>query len=637
MASDARDSDTGVPPAPAEERAEPVPPAAAPVPPTVVLPPATPAEPSGDEPTRPHQPATLGPVPAAGRFGRYELLGEVNWGGMGIVYKAQDTLLGRVVALKMLKSGALAHADEVERFYREARAVARLRHPHIVSVYDFGQHEGLHYFTMEYVGGGTLAQHFRRFRADVRAAVSLVAKVARAVHYAHEQGIVHRDLKPGNILLDDQGEPRVSDLGLAKFLDAAVGETPPAGGTAELVLGQPSPSSDEVWTRTAGVLGTPAYMSPEQVDGRKATPASDIWALGVLLYELLTGRHPSPGRSPEELLHNIRTAEPVALHDLRPDLDPALEAVCLGCLEKDPQRRPASAQALAEALQTWLEGRVQSRQAPAWRRSLLWATVLVLLAGLGVAVGVAVFRPGAERPLRDHQRRLARSEEVRLLGDKGAPAWFRWSLGQTALREAPEAGDALCLDSSTPCLMELLPTLPGSGYQLRAEVRHEYSALGEVGLAFAHTRQVTAADADDYFCLLTFNDKERLITPINREPCSQVALYVVWHGASEGQKAALAFSKYITPGPAVRGGPAPWRKLAVRVTPEKIEAFWEDEPFGAVSRQDLVPLLRRLKRFQPQSDDFPLTLPTFPHQGGVGLYVTGGSASFRGVVVTPAP
>jgi serine/threonine-protein kinase len=287
---------------------------------------------------RPRPPACPGPGPgpyAVAELAAHEVLEPIGQGGMGVVYRARDPLLGREVAMKMLRSGLLASAEEVERFYREARAAAALRHPHVMPIWSLGLHDGQHCFTMPLVRGGSLAQRLADFQNDLRAAVGLMAKIARAVGAAHAAGIVHRDLKPGNVLLDEGGEPLVADFGLARLAGAAVEVTLP---------GQ--------------VMGTPAYMSPEQAAGHndRVGPASDVWSLGVILYRLLTGQRPFPGRSSQELSRQILEDEPPRPRRLRPDLPGDLEAVVLKCLEKAPAQRYPTARELADDLERWLRG-----------------------------------------------------------------------------------------------------------------------------------------------------------------------------------------------------------------------------------------------------------------------------------------
>ena len=222
-------------------------------------------------------------------MGDYELLEFIARGGMGLVYRARHVPLDRIVALKVIATGALAAPDFVERFRIEAKAAASLDHPHIVSIYEVGEHEGQQFFSMRLVEGRSLAAGAEPLRLEPPTVAALMAKVARAVHYAHQRGILHRDVKPGNILLDARGEPFLTDFGLAKLLE-----------------------HDSDVTQTVAMLGTPAYMSPEQARGatKQLTTASDIYSLGAVLYELLAGRPPFTGASTVEILRKVVEEEP---------------------------------------------------------------------------------------------------------------------------------------------------------------------------------------------------------------------------------------------------------------------------------------------------------------------------------------
>ena len=266
-------------------------------------------------------------------FGDYVLLEEIGRGGMGIVYRARQKSLNREVALKMLLRGTLASAADVNRFRAEAEAAARLDHPHIVPVYEVGEHEGHLFFSMKYVHGQTLGQIAANGPIDPRQATTYVAQAARAIAAAHEQGILHRDVKPSNILVDDDGVLHVTDFGLAKRLTDSVS-----------------------LTRTGAVLGTPAYMAPEQAAGNRGIvgPASDVYSLGTVLYQLLTGRPPFQAASPVDLVLLVLEQDPLPPRMINPTVDRDLEMITLRCLQKPPDLRYATAADLATDLEAYL-------------------------------------------------------------------------------------------------------------------------------------------------------------------------------------------------------------------------------------------------------------------------------------------
>ncbi|MCI0537771.1 MAG: serine/threonine protein kinase, partial [Verrucomicrobiales bacterium] len=427
-------------------------------------------------------------------FGDYELIEEIGRGGMGIVYRARQKSLNRMVALKVILAGCWATEFQVERFRAEAEAAARLDHPNIVPIYDIGENNGQPFFTMRLVEGTNLGEplgqskpdktarhhtpeqaktgescipfpqaagqlagarfelafwngqgetdHVRRTGAETsraprwigRDAAALLAKLSRAVHYAHQRRVLHRDLKPTNILIDAKGEPHLTDFGLAKMLEPSRGRT-----------------------LTAAVLGTPAYMAPEQARGRsgQVSTAADIYSLGAILYELLTGQAPFTGESPLEILDLVRAAEPIPPRALDPTVHRDLETICLKCLHKEPDRRYGSAEALAEDVERWLEGKpILARPVAPVERLWLWArrkpTVAALAAAvvfliLATAIGstllsfrIAAARDEARRQAEDNRKQLVRldvANGVRLVeaGDH--------------LSALPWLGEALCLEA----------------------------------------------------------------------------------------------------------------------------------------------------------------------------------------------
>src|SRR5437870_10123833 len=259
-----------------------------------------------------------------GDFGDYELLEEIGRGGQGVVYRARQKSLNRIVALKVIGLGHWATEAHLKRFRREAEAAASFDHSGIVPIYEVGERDGSCYFSMKFVEGGQLDELVKREPMPIRRAVELIAKVARAVHYAHEHGILHRDIKPGNVLLDQKGEAHLTDFGLARLVE-----------------------TESTVTRTKEVLGTPSYMAPEQAAGNNAalTAATDVYGLGAVLYQLLTGHPPFAGGTTYETIKLLLETEPRQPRLLNPKVDRDLSTICLKCLEKDPKRRYASGQA----------------------------------------------------------------------------------------------------------------------------------------------------------------------------------------------------------------------------------------------------------------------------------------------------
>jgi len=302
----------------------------------------------------------------------YEILDKLGEGGMGVVYKARQVKLDRIVALKMILSGEHARAAELARFRTEAEAIARLQHPNIVQIHEVGEQDGKPFFSLEFCAGGSLERKLNGTPLPPREAAQLVETLAGAMQAAHERGVIHRDLKPANVLLSADGTPKITDFGLAKKLDD---------------VGQ---------TASGAVMGTPSYMAPEQAGGqsRVAGPAADIYALGAILYECLTGRPPFKAATTLDTVLQVLEREPVPVCLLNPKVERDLETICLCCLEKDPQRRYPSAVALATDLARFLRGEsisirsvnVLDRLTRTLERSNLgeeasaWGTVLLLWA-----------------------------------------------------------------------------------------------------------------------------------------------------------------------------------------------------------------------------------------------------------------
>jgi serine/threonine-protein kinase len=603
--------------------------------------------------------------------GKYRLLEEVQAGGMGVVYKAHDTKLDRIIALKMIKGGLLATDEEVFRFRQEALAIARLSHPNIVQVHENGEEEGRHFFTMAFAGGGNLSQQQRRFFVDARAAAALVEKVSRAVHYAHQRGILHRDLKPANILFDEHGIPWVSDFGLAKLVDASLD-----------------------LTRADQLLGTPSYMAPEQAAGHtdQISPQTDVWALGVILYELLTGQRPFKGGSQEEQLRKVRTAEPPQPRSVNRFLDRGLETVILKCLEKEPSCRYASAEALADDLDRWQRGEPVLARPPSWlvRAGRTLRRYRFPALGLGLAVTVLVLlllawkgflpfvtRQGASEAkpeqepeaelseeMKDLLDRLENREKVTLIGASGppkvTPRWpSNWLQGRTTL-DSKQFFQVSA--EGQPGVLELLPFAP-KRFLLRAEVQHRACSpseepiglKGRVGIYFGRSTHRAGETRVHCFFQLTFNDhapagQEPGIAPRGQDRLTHAVCREKETGfLSKWNRVCLTTPLFIPEGKAKQ---IPWRTLEVEVTPESIKAIWENQPLttrvkgpnGEVKEIDSCDPIKTLNVVarelismgsQPES---PGNVGLELNGGqGLGIYVEQGTAAFRSVKIEPLP
>lgn len=300
----------------------------------------------------------------------YELLGELGRGGMGVVYKAKQTGLNRLVALKMILHSAHASKTDIQRFRVEAEAVAKLQHRNIVQIYDIGEQDGKPYCALEFLDGGSLQGKLKGEPQPPRWVVQTLEPLCRAIHAAHQKGIVHRDLKPANVLLGSDGTPKITDFGLAKKLDDDLGQT-----------------------RTGTILGTPSYMAPEQAEGRISAigPPADIYSMGAMMYDMLTGRPPLKGETVLDTLMLVQNQDPIPPTQLQPKIPRDLETICLKCLQKPPHKRYESAEALAEDLRRFLDGEpIQARPVTVWERTVKWsrrhptAAALILVCALSI-------------------------------------------------------------------------------------------------------------------------------------------------------------------------------------------------------------------------------------------------------------
>jgi tRNA A-37 threonylcarbamoyl transferase component Bud32 len=583
-------------------------------------------------------------APPPRQFGGYELLRRLGFGGMGVVWKARQVRLNRLVALKMIRFGPAAGEIEHERFRLEGEAIARIRHPNIVEVFDAGEHEGQPYFAMELLEGRTLAQRHREHPYNPRAAAELLHTLALAVQAAHDAGVVHRDLKPSNVLFGAGGVVKVGDFGLAKLLDAEGSQT-----------------------RTGDILGTPCYMAPEQArgDARAIGPRTDVYALGAILYELLSGKAPFRGADRDATLKQVLSGEPPPLPYFEEIKPRELAAICLKCLEKDPRDRYPSAADLAQDLDRWLHdlpteakfpGRLARVRVFLRRRAFLAASLGACgLGAVGGFTGWMLWNPDAVED--DLERRLARRESVTLIGESGAPAWSRWVVGkQKSLVDSAPDG-AFQFHCWGVALLELVRDPRTDHYRFRAEVRHEEDSevgSGGVGVYFGRNGYASPNGPVQVYVQINFNDihskAEKVRNEnIDRPNARQLKIPVPianplemqafeWGqdaGASAGAIGDIASKDLFQP----RGrNKTQYRSLIIEVAPAEIRVFWDGngQPSLTVPTKQIEESLRIAF---DNSQRTPLPMPDVPFafvpRGGLGLHVANGAASFRNVRVEP--
>ena len=571
-------------------------------------------------------------------FAGYELLGELGRGGMGTVYKARQTALDRLVALKVIAADSAAGPESQARFRVEAKAVARLRHPHVVQIYDFGEENGQPYFTMEIMDGGSLKDRLAEKQQPERETAEMVRAMALGTHAAHQQHIVHRDLKPGNVLLDRDGTPKISDFSLAKLLDA-----------------------EHSQTLTDVIMGTPAYMAPEQVCGMSAVgPLADVYSLGVILYEMLTGRQPFRGASRMETLDQVRYLLAPSVSRLRPGVAPDLEAVCSKCLEKDPLRRYPSAESLADDLGRWLRGestqaRPLSRAARVWR-ALQRHPLLTAAAGLVFVIalaagGVSAYRdPERQRGVID--REIRKGGKVVLIGDTGKPRWTEWRSGEATAHAGLDPVGTFFLSSAfnkrEMALLELASSTPRDSYRFEAEIRHDdNSDGGDVGLYFASQLAVHKGGSMQVFMQLTFNEivdqKGHFPAAVIAQGSGKNPLYMAGriYSARPDPKhcdmSIVAMNEGVFP--PVGAAPKTWRKLTVEVTPQRVRIYLDDNWMGDMDplemAQRVADKMPDLIRSSPNLFAPNPVPPKLDFRGGLGLFVSRSSASYRIVTLEP--
>ena len=579
-------------------------------------------------------------------IGPYAVLGVLGHGGMGVVYRAVQKPVNRVVALKTIIAGPAARPDAVARFRREGEAIARLDHPNIVRMYDFDEWEGCPYFSMEFVDGGSLANRLTGGPLDFRAAAELVRTLALAADYAHGRRVVHRDLKPGNVLLTADGTPKISDFGLSKLLDDGL---------------------DRI-TQTEAVLGTPSYMAPEQAGAGhpdQIDARTDVYALGAILYEAMVGCPPFGEANKLWTLEKVRTEIPLPPSKRRAGVPPGLEAVCLKCLEKDPALRYPSAGALAEDLGRWCRderptgppGRVRRVGRAVRRQWAVAAAVVALLTGVSAVAAIKATRD-PDRALRQIEAELAAGKTVELIGEKGGPKWSRWVVGESGDPHTAQKARAFVADNNNfvvqtwrPSLLELLPKVPTERYRITAEVRHiQEQEPGCVGIYIGRQNSSRVPQAIHFFSQYTFTDFPTRIAP------HAVIDRVTKNNGRLGERCARLSSRLLSddggvlevdtdiPGVGidgpyyipVRGATDVWRTLDVAVGPDSITATWNGVPMS-IHRDNLdKEILATMEVIIGRRgiDSLPCD-PAFVSDGGAGLYASRGVAFFRNVRIVP--
>jgi serine/threonine-protein kinase len=575
---------------------------------------------------------------------------------MSVVYRAVHQVLGWTVALKTLRPGGETRTDLLARFRIEGEVIARFEHPNIVRIRDFNESEGVPYLSMELVEGGTLAQKLAGGPFELRAAVELVRVIASAIEYAHQRNVIHRDLKPSNVLIARDGTPKVADFGLAKVLDAG----------------------REGLTETDAIMGTPPYMAPEQAAGRTAEigPRTDVYALGAILYELLTGRPPFLGESKIKTLALVQEGNVVPPSWHRAEVPADLEAVCLKCLATSPCDRFASADALAQELARWLVGQRTLTRRPGRlrraarivrRRARALVGALLLTAGLIGAAAAFLPRTGgsavpdgeSEAVRRELEAELDRGRPVTLVGETGWPKWFRWRAGKDAQRthiEPDGTFSAEMLDQRIPGLLELLPDPRTDRYKLTAQVRHDQGRYGGfVGLYVAHRTYPRQPRDIQFFAEVRFNavnaaprvvgypkSKGELIPENHTQEMALVLrLQTDYTGATEDNDWLLDEQ----PGPrllALQPRNGVWHDLEVTVTPDEISAVVGGNrmtlPAAALNRETLHQSAVAVRKWRPQDPALQNLRPEFAPRGGLGLVLYPlSAASVRRVTVTPLP
>jgi hypothetical protein len=598
----------------------------------------------------------------------FEVLDRLGGGGMGVVYRARDMALARVVAIKVPHLRILSGEAARSRFEREARVLAQLRHPNIVPVHAAGLANGQAYFVMDYIPRGSLAGQVSRLTGQVRAVVAIIELVARAVQHAHEHGILHRDLKPANVLLDERDQPLVADFGLAKIAGAeSRGETTTPPGRAGAPPAEPESQATVPQLTLPGVRpGTPAYMAPEQLDPARGAvgPATDVWALGVILFELLTGRRPFARPDGLRVVAAACEEPPPSPRSHCRNVDPWLESIVLKCLEKAPKQRYATATALADDLARWRrgdppstvrEGRVRGLLRRVRRRLALVIAPVLLLACVIFALTYHPQPPTlAEVDRREEEayrkttaplvRELAQGRPVSLLPSPSRPSSVRWRAGQgkVVFHDNPEADRAVSFSAPAPSLLELLPDTGMDAYRLVVELRHDTPVRGgvtcELAVAFAGSRVITEDGPQFFSARVKFADRGPQATVFRDQAgrpagCFQLGFSYLRTTRSEIDRTAQYGGPALFYSPAPDSSPGPWRRIEVEIRPDE----WRVQHWGG----EVIRLAPGTKwpqafaHFQRQFPDLGHVEAPLAARGCVGLYLDASVTSLRRFDVEP--
>jgi hypothetical protein len=578
----------------------------------------------------------------------YELVRALGGGGMGEVYLARDLSADRLVAMKFLRHPG--NPTAVERFLTEVRALAAIDHPNIVRVFGHDFYRAVPFFTMEFVGGGSLGERVKvGGPLDPTEAARVVAQAARAVSAAHAARVLHRDLKPSNILLAEDGAPKVSDFGLAKRTD-----------------------KDDGITTLTGPLGTPSYMPPEQVSGRhgEVGEAADVYGLGATLYTLLTRRAPFAGDTHAEIVAQVEAVPPKRIRALRPEVPLGLEAIALKCLEKKPADRYPTAAALADDLERFLAGGTpDAPQQTRWRRvrravrprlAVAALTGLVLAAAFALGAVVRYERPVdapvPADPVEEARKELASGRPVTLIGPTGQPRYSRWVLETCALGESP-LGDKTCAFHMFGYgMLELFPAPGIPHYRIDLELRHLQSqasaAAGDrvdVDFLGVYVGYSSAAAADNSPTHAMFgvsyrdSDREAFLNgwPPRRQPVS-----LSRSGFHQRPNAMpnlftnhVAALEFMPP----RLRPGDWRPISIECAPDRLLVRWRDDTGKLVPladwpeekvRAEYRAVRKGLGKLAPGAEK---ALPEWNPDTPFGLFGYKASLAVRNVVITPLP